>query len=302
MKTLESAQHIEISRVLSAAPAAIFTRLTSPADLQIWFAQHVEVEPRVGGPFRFWGRHTPCMPSSGLATQRITTIEPDRLLAFTWRWGGNDTLVRLELTPEVPSPPAHPSDSPRTRVSIHHTLLEGTIAGYSREESPLFAEDFWCVSLGNLREYLAAGRPALLPDYSTPGPEARVSIEINAPRERVWKALTDPAQMDKWLSKAAACDPRPGGAYSYGWEFEDFDCGPRTIIEIDPPRRLLHDWIHSAEPAARTEWTLDALSPTTTRVTVRQIGVHGERNHTGYTGGWAKFALALRDYAQASPG
>jgi uncharacterized protein YndB with AHSA1/START domain len=286
MPAAAEAQTVEFTRVLPAPPAAVWERLTDPAHLREWFAEHAQVDPRHGGAFRFWGKHTAFVPDSRAAAQTITRLDPPSALSFVWPWGGARTEVRIELTPDGDT---------GTRLHVVHALLDGAVAGFSPAESRFFIEDFWGVALGNLREHLRSGRPALRPDFSIPGSTARVSIEIDAPRERVWRALTTPGEMDRWLSKAAVADLRPGGAYTYGWEFDGEACGPTRILELDPPRRLVHDWQYQAHGASRTEWTLDALTPTRTRVTIAQIGVKSDRDHTGYTGGWAKFAVALRE-------
>ena len=290
MPTALDTQHIEFTKALDAAPRTVFDQLIDEQHLRAWLAEHAQVEPRLEGAYRFWGRHTPLMPAASDAAQRITHLELGRTLGFSWPWGGTDSDVRIEL-----------HATPRgADLRLRHTLVQGTVAGFSRTESRLFVQDHWDVALANLRSYLRVGAPAIRPDYTRgPGDVARVSIEIDAPIDRVWRALTDPREMDKWLSTTAAADIRPGGAYSYGWAFDGTPCGPTRILEADPPRRLVHDWVYQAESPTRTEWTLEPLSPTRTRVTIEQIGIRTARDHTGYTGGWAKFASALKELMEA---
>ena len=47
---------------LPGAVPDVFRAWTDPIELQRWFAEHVAIEPRVGGVFRFWGRHTYGVP------------------------------------------------------------------------------------------------------------------------------------------------------------------------------------------------------------------------------------------------
>ena len=300
MPTAADLQHIEFTRHLDAAPEAAFDRLTNPAHLRAWFAEHVEIEPRVGGAYRFWGRHTPLVPTPSDAAQRLTRFDPGHALRYEWYWGGNDTEVLIELSSDANAA----ASAARTKLWLRHTLIDGTVAGYSRTESDFFSQDFWCVALANLREHLRSGKPAIRPDFADPSDTARVSIEIDAPRERVWHALTDAREMDKWLSKTGVAEPLVGGAYSYGWNFDGCTCGPTKILEMEPPHRLVHDWFYEPDGArggaSRTEWVLDALSPTRTRVTITQFAITSPRNHTGYTGGWAKFAVALKDLVEAA--
>lgn len=67
------------------------------AELKRWFAEGVEVEPREGGAYRFWGKHTYGAPERGAAKQRITKLEKDRKLSFTWEFEGADSEVTIEL-------------------------------------------------------------------------------------------------------------------------------------------------------------------------------------------------------------
>lgn len=70
------------------------------------------------------------------------------------------------------------------------------------------------------------------------------SCSITAPSQTVWRALVDPVLLSRWLAKAAAVDPRPGGLY----RFEHAHVGRREahIDLFEPPRRLR--LIHLVQP------------------------------------------------------
>ncbi len=51
------------SFALPAAPGRVFAALTTAAELERWFAEHVEVDARAGGVFKSWGRFTYGAPS-----------------------------------------------------------------------------------------------------------------------------------------------------------------------------------------------------------------------------------------------
>src|SRR5687768_6435151 len=78
---------------LPASPARVFAALTTRQELCRWFAEDVAVDLRDGGAFAFWGRYTYGVPSAADARQRITQVEPDRLLAFRWPFDGVDSEV-----------------------------------------------------------------------------------------------------------------------------------------------------------------------------------------------------------------
>lgn len=78
---------------------------------------------------------------------------------------------------------------------------------------------------------------------------------IAAPRERVWRALTEPAEIASWLADRAEVDLRPGGKFAFtgrtvppppagagtaedaGGRGGDFE-----VLELQPPERLSFRW------------------------------------------------------------
>ena len=138
-----------------------------------------------------------------------------------------------------------------------------------------------------------------------PSPEIRLSIIIDAPPERVFKALLDPAALNTWIAAAAEVEPHVGGRYSYGWRYQhggvDVDGGPTRILELVPNERLVTDWPDwrgdPSKPPTRVAWLLEPVSGKT-RVTV----VHGEFPRTvdisDYPFGWTGFLNQLKDLVE----
>lgn len=50
-----------------------------------------------------------------------------------------------------------------------------------------------------------------------------IEIEVLAPRERVWQAWVNPAQLKQWLTEDANVDMQTGGLYELFWEPEHRD-------------------------------------------------------------------------------
>src|SRR5262245_57317775 len=81
----------------------------------------------------------------------------------------------------------------------------------------------------------------------TASPDFVISRVFDAPRELVWKCLTEPARMKEWWGPkgstglAANMDLRPGGSYHYGMAGPDGTemWGKMVYREIDPPSRLV---------------------------------------------------------------
>jgi uncharacterized protein YndB with AHSA1/START domain len=72
--------------------------------------------------------------------------------------------------------------------------------------------------------------------------DIRSSTTIQAPIERVWKAITTPSEMKQWFFGVdTEADWRPGGRLIHRGEYQGkayVDKG--EILEVDPPRRLVH--------------------------------------------------------------
>lgn len=95
-------------------------------------------------------------------------------------------------------------------------------------------------------------------------------LELPAPSEEVWEALTDPERLAGWLADEVSLDLRPGGDAS----FRDGDTMRRGWVEeVSPPDgaagegRLAFWWASDNEPATRVELTLEP-TPDGTRLRV----------------------------------
>jgi len=149
-------------------------------------------------------------------------------------------------------------------------------------------------------------------------------IDIAVPPERVFKALTDAAQLKEWWGKEPSVelhrfdmDGRKGGRWG-------FDCTPTAgqeqgehlkalernrassfeahgeVLEYDPPRLLVWSWI--------ANWHEHPTTPTTVRweLTPTQHGTHVKVTHSGlskeniarkdYGAGWAGVLQLLKNY------
>jgi uncharacterized protein YndB with AHSA1/START domain len=75
------------------------------------------------------------------------------------------------------------------------------------------------------------GRPAL-----------RFQRTLPHPPERVWEALTEPAEMFAWHPTPAAFEPRVGGRVAWDPEGHVADMPDSEVTEWDPPRLLAYNW------------------------------------------------------------
>jgi uncharacterized protein YndB with AHSA1/START domain len=102
---------------------------------------------------------------------------------------------------------------------------------------------------------------------------------FEAPRERVWGALTDPEELAGWLAPAEI-DLRVGG--SVVLKFEDGD-ERGTITELREPERLAYTWNEGeTDSLVRFELVPDDGG---TRLTLLHT-FEGEVDLSSYGGGW----------------
>ncbi len=101
-------------------------------------------------------------------------------------------------------------------------------------------------------------------------------IFIRATPERVFRALTDKADLEAWFVKEATIDLRVGGALRLFW-------GPTfvegTYLEVDPPHRLVFTW--NERP------TTDGITTTAFTFTPEGDGTRLHLLHTGFGTGEA---------------
>ena len=143
-------------------------------------------------------------------------------------------------------------------------------------------------------------------------------IEIAAPPETVFRALTDERQLFQWWGKDADCkghwhvDARKGGR----WRFQSRNQSGTAalngsiqheatgeILEYDPPRLLVYSWIANwhdrPNESTVVRWE---LTPTKsgTRVRVQHSGLAQQsESRKGYSGGWPGVLELLKKHCEA---
>ncbi len=123
-------------------------------------------------------------------------------------------------------------------------------------------------------------------------------VEIAAPPERVFRALTDPSEVPNWWGSEQAyrttswaADLRPGGAWraeGKGSDGHTFSVGGE-YVEVCAPSRLVYTWRADWDGAHETRVTC-VLVPTAvgTKVTLRHEGFVGRTESCArHSEGWA---------------
>lgn len=136
---------------LPATPDRVFRALVEPDELTRWFAEGALVEPRMGGVYRFWGRHTLGTPPEDAARQTITRFEPGSLLGYSWPIDEVESDVTMALA-------LH-------EMGATLTITHRVYGDLNVPRQPELIEDHWRVAINNLSAHLA-GTPAVrMPDY-----------------------------------------------------------------------------------------------------------------------------------------
>jgi uncharacterized protein YndB with AHSA1/START domain len=142
----------------------------------------------------------------------------------------------------------------------------------------------WEKALANLKAHLDGselphpeGYVAALFGYRREGSQ-RIAVErtiwIAASRERVWQAITDPAQIEQWFSPGTEWRVSEGGDRLSVYNPEtDSDMYVQVIELVDPPYQLItRSEAEPPETPHTTIWTL----------TEEQGGTRLRLTHTGY--------------------
>lgn len=128
-----------------------------------------------------------------------------------------------------------------------------------------------------------------------------LDVELKSPIERVWRALTDPATLSRWMLFASNdFQPVVGHTFQFrdapGWDGA-VDC---EVIEVDEPHRLSYTWATDGASdtpnATVVTWTLAETEGGVTRLHLEQSGFRSDARQEigGARYGWTSMLDQLQ--------
>jgi uncharacterized protein YndB with AHSA1/START domain len=95
----------------------------------------------------------------------------------------------------------------------------------------------------------------------------RREIVLEAPREEVWEAVTDPERLEEWFANGVEIELEPGGRGCFRWD--DGTVRHAVVEEVEAERRLAFRWWEDEEEPSSVEVVLED-APDGTLLTVTE--------------------------------
>ncbi|HBS28393.1 MAG TPA: hypothetical protein DEB06_02835 [Phycisphaerales bacterium] len=125
--------------------------------------------------------------------------------------------------------------------------------------------------------------------------EVVVERMIKASPQRIFRALTDAGELEKWFFSECRTDPRAGGDYRFKWRSPDEPDRDHdrfgSYLEFIPDERLVFEWL--GEPTGRFALPKGMRSIVTITLAKRAEGTLLRLVHTGWPD--TQQSAALRD-------
>ena len=261
MNTKTEVEPLIVERTLHAPVAKVWQALTTVEQMHRWFFELKEFKAEVGFDFEFTVVHE---GFTYVHHCKVTEVVPQNRLAFTWRYAGHegDSLVTFELSTEGDA----------THLKLSHAGLE------TFPKTPAFLRSNflqgWTYISGALKE---------LVESPTSDRDFVVSRIVDAPRELVWEAMTNPKHVVNWWGpRGFTCaienmDFRVGGVWKQTMRGPDGTnyLNEHVFKEIVKPERIVLSHGGKREDGAIVRslatWTFETTAPNRTKVTIHMV-------------------------------
>ncbi len=119
-------------------------------------------------------------------------------------------------------------------------------------------------------------------------PAIERTLELKASPERVWRAISDPAELSRWFPTHAELEVRPGGDGRF--HFDGYGDALVHVEAVDRPRYLAWRWLGEKpspeESETLVEWWLEPRADGGTSLRLRESGFRFEKHRAGNEEGW----------------
>jgi len=261
---------VERSIWIDATRERVWQAITDPADLAQWL-----LPPALGADMKRDANDTILVSMGGMEipVAVLEEVDPPRHVSS---YGLPDHIISIAYLLE--------EENDGTRVTVTMSGFEKLPAD-ARQDRIAPSSIAWEKALANLNAYVTGialpypeGYVAALFGYRRESEKSFAverSIWIAAPRERVWSAITDPMQIEKWFSPGTAWKLT---ALEVGGRLfvPDPETGDETYVEViqlvDPPQRFVTRSLPASPGSSMvTAWLLQEEQDGT-RLTITHSG------------------------------
>ena len=134
------------------------------------------------------------------------------------------------------------------------------------------------------------------------------NVTINAPLSRVWKALTDPVEIEKWMLMSTTFAPETGRDFTFQAEASEewdgvFNC---TLKECIENKKLIYTWntaFINADTLVEIELTEngDKTELTLTHSGWEKIAENQEKTRSDHNTGWdLRFVQNIKEIVEGT--
>jgi len=229
----------------------------------------------------------------------IRSYQSEKSLEFDWSIDGYPAIARVlfqqvgdltEITVELEVDPTNaPAHIEPLAYPDHYFYFIG---------------QSWDHALLNLKCYLEDQQDGVVIERANNDHVINLRVDIDAPAEKIFHALTDTETLCKWNSGLALDTAKvvaeEGGTYTYGWYPEgtpedEIDDGPQRILTIKTNELLEIDWFGGAQKSSVT-WRLEAKEDGSTRIHFKHATLLGHSHGSiwSYRSGWTSSLYALK--------
>jgi len=227
---------------IAAPPERVWSAWTDGAELERWLCGDASVDLRVAGRIELRGASVfgDADASKHADNFAIVACDAPRHLAWQWFILGVRTCVDVVLEPCLE----------QTEVRVVQTAEPERAPAW-----PVEGPNWWWIALPALRAYLEDGAPRLRLDYRTDTEleRLRFSVPVSTFPFVIWEKLTSAAELRRWCATKPEVEIVRGGRYI--WHDAGRE-GPRSIIDFDAEKRLVHDWVWDDGTRSTIDWRI----------------------------------------------